>query len=621
MPYIKPNLQPGQFVLYAINRILNTSYKIGQAANGPDYHNPDPVYGFINTYIPIAYYDGKFSSKFSTYDENLQTQENSQYSLTFSIAKYLNGEINPNFYLIVENRRLRLQTYDKKIDFVITGISPKITNNNVVYSVTCQDAFSYDLSKQNTTIDFETVAPQNIRDLARGILSTAQLTNRWQVDPKLESNYYADFPSYQKLTQGIYSTTHRMLASMSISGSTPYNALVELCKKFNASLDVEYSDKETDNGTIYFRNKVTSNFNGYHLRDSVNLSAFSVSRKTDSLCSVMHVLGGEDADGQLVSITPTMPMDIQEYFTMLRPYSVTSITEKNKLFAQTSYPFIVIEEQGKYSIYYRFKNSSTFILKDNEYTPWTLMTTEQIENDFNSFQQVGSTQLYFAGAHSLEVDEYFNFLKYRCKAAASFFYDFSYFLQAGLMDQATFNSLENLFSIKLRNANIMLFCLNYQYSLLNKDLMSFEDQEEELINQLCALEKELFNYQVNPDLKPEVVLTTTGAGEESALSRTTLEAANQEERLGVLSSLMTEVWVDQYFKLLLTLKGPNALQDKKIEYEEKYDAKEAIYKNNRSTAFSILDTKATTGTITTTVTGQAPEEDAQRYTKIVYAYT
>ena len=95
MPYNKPELIPGQFALYAINRMLNTTYEPRKVENGLDYNNPVPKQQFINAYIPIAFYDGKFSSKFSTYDENLQIKDNSQYSLSFSVAKYINNEINP----------------------------------------------------------------------------------------------------------------------------------------------------------------------------------------------------------------------------------------------------------------------------------------------------------------------------------------------------------------------------------------------------------------------------------------------------------------------------------------------------------------------------------------------
>ena len=599
MPYNKPTLVPGQFALYAINRMLDTHYVPRNVANGLDYNNPDSVQQFINAYIPIAFYDGKFSSKFSTYDENLQIKDNSQYSLSFSIAKYIDSELNPIFYLITENRRLRLQTYDRKIDFIITSITPSITKNNVVYSVTCQDTFSYDLSKQNTSISYETTAPLNIRDLATELLAAAQLTSRWQIDPDLENQYYADFPSYQKLTEGATDTTHRMLASLTISNSTPYNALIELCKKFNASLEVEYSDVEGVPGILYFGNKMTSSFQGYHLRDSVNLSAFSVSRKTDNFCSIMHITGGEDANGQLVSISPTMPQDVQQYFMMLNPIHVESESERMSIFNTISYPYAVAETNGVYTLYKRYSNSSIYVIAQANYTPWINLSTADIEKDFNNFGVKEDGKPFFGSANSLEVIEYFNFLKYRCKSAASFFYDFEYYVSAGLMDDATYQRLDTIFSKELRNANIILYCINYQYNLLSAQLARFEDKEEEFIAELCALEEEMYTYATNPDMKPETVLAVSGTEEESALSRTTIEAANEEERMKVLSQLLTTVWTDEYFRLMLTLKGHNALTLRREECASKLNKKEDEFAANLQSANTILNASAAIGTITT----------------------
>ena len=600
MPYNKPNLQPGQFAIYAINRILNTTYEPRKVENGYDYNTQVPQQEFINAYIPITFYDGKFSSKFSTYDENLQIKDNSQYSFSFSVAKYIDGEVNPIFYLLTENRRLRLQTYDRKIDFIITSITPNITKNNVVYSISCQDTFSYDLSKQKATISYETNAPMNIRDLAQQILTTAQLEGRWQIDSALESQYYADFPSYQKLTAGATNTTHRMMASLTVSNSTPYNAFIELCKKFNATLIVEYSDIEGYPGTIGFSNKVNANFSGYHLRADINMSAFSVSRKTDNFCSIMHISGGEDADGQIVSITPTMPQDVQQYFMMLNPIKVESEADRLRVFKTISYPFAVADfGNGVYKLYRRYAGGSTYISISESYRPWPLLTSEEIETDFNTFSSAYNAPDLFESAYSLEVTEYFNFLKYRCKTAASFFYDFDYYLNAGLMDQATYDQLERLFSIELRNANIILYCINYQYNMLSMELNRFEDKEEEFIAELCALEEELYSYAVNPDLKPETVLAVSGSGDESALSRTTVEAANGEERMKVLSNLMTSVWIDEYYRLILTLKGREALNTKKAEYEVKISEKQNIFYTNLQAANKILNTAAIPGSIST----------------------
>ena len=166
------------------------------------------------------------------------------------------------------------------------------------------------------------------------------------------------------------------------------------------------------------------------------------------------------------------------------------------------------------------------------------------------------------------------------------------------MDQDTYNRLQHIFSIDLRNANIMLYCTSYQYNMLTAKLKSYEDKEEELIAQLCALEDELYSYQINPDLKPEVVLSVVSDGDDSALSRTTVEAANNEERMNVLSSLMSGVWTDEYYSLMFTLKGGDALLDRKSEYEEKVKQKTEIFSTYQAEALRILDSKANVGSIT-----------------------
>lgn len=600
MPYNKPSLQPGQFVLYAVNRILNTSYQPKQIENGLDYDNPTPTNNFINTYIPITFYDGNFSSKFSTYDENLQIKDNAQYSFTFSVAKYINNELNPIFYLIVENRRLRLQTYEMKIDFIITGITPNITNNNVIYSVTCQDVFSYDLSKQSAKISYETTTPLNIRDLAKEVLLTCQLDGRWNIDPALENNYHADFPSYQKLAHGVTETTNRMMASLGISDSTPYNAFIEVCKKFNASLDVEYSDEEIKPGVIYFKNKTTSQFSGYHLRSEVNMSAFSVSRKTDSFCSIMHISGGEDAYGQLVSIVPTMPQDVQKYFTMLQPHNISTEEEKLALFANTSYPYLVTTSGGVDTLYRRYENSNLFAaiagggITTDPYIPWTKMTSEEIEKDFNTFNTQVGDQV-FKTANTLEITEYFNFLKYRCKAAASFFYDFEYYLNAGLMDKYTYEQLNRIFSIDLRNANIMLYCTSYQYNLLSLELKRLEDQEEELLAQLTALDEQLYNLYMDPEKDPHEVILAVSDTNDSALSRTTHEMSIKEAQIAALSDLMENVWTSRYYQLLFTLQGSNAIENKLASYNTKIQEKQDLFYAEWEVASRILNENAAIG--------------------------
>ena len=92
MPYIKPNLQPSQFAVFAISRMKNTTFEANTSTDDEgntvtDLEHPVVKSEYINAYIPITFYDGERSSYFSIYDENLQHPDNSQYSFTFSVAK------------------------------------------------------------------------------------------------------------------------------------------------------------------------------------------------------------------------------------------------------------------------------------------------------------------------------------------------------------------------------------------------------------------------------------------------------------------------------------------------------------------------------------------------------
>ena len=112
-------------------------------------------------YTTLTTFTNGHSNPGGTYDENLSIKNNSQYSLTFSISKIVEGQINPLFHMIVENRRLRLTTIDYIIDFIITAITPQVSQYNVIYNVTCQDVFSYDWSKQNIKISYNSLEEYN----------------------------------------------------------------------------------------------------------------------------------------------------------------------------------------------------------------------------------------------------------------------------------------------------------------------------------------------------------------------------------------------------------------------------------------------------------------------------
>lgn len=139
----------------------------------------------------------------------------------------------------------------------------------------------------------------------------------------METGSYATFPSLQYVSNSINTGTDRMTVTVDFSQTTPFSALTELCEKFDAMMDIEYSDDDKTYGMISFVNKSTINFKGYNLRPETNLSALSLTRKSDNFCSLMHVSGGEDADGGLVSILPDMPTDVQNYFLSFYPHIIS----------------------------------------------------------------------------------------------------------------------------------------------------------------------------------------------------------------------------------------------------------------------------------------------------------
>ena len=173
MKFVQPNLDSNEFALYIVKR-----YKIQTGViKGKTEKEDIPIYEEGYSYIPLTFFDGTYSSPFATFNENLQEKENSQFTLTFSLAKYVNGEENPFFKMLKEGRYVKLCLSDKTIDLIIKSQSPKVNKDNVIITYTCQDKFSYELSKQSIDFSFDD-GPKDIKNLADTILVKANLDNR-----------------------------------------------------------------------------------------------------------------------------------------------------------------------------------------------------------------------------------------------------------------------------------------------------------------------------------------------------------------------------------------------------------------------------------------------------------
>ena len=104
-----------------------------------------------------------------------------------------------------------------------------------------------------------------------------------------------------------------MVASLQVSNTTCFNALVELATLFNANISITYSDNISKPNIINFINKDSFKFKGLRLREDINTTNLNLSTNADDFCSIMKVSGGEDSNGQIVSLMPEMPIDLKVY--------------------------------------------------------------------------------------------------------------------------------------------------------------------------------------------------------------------------------------------------------------------------------------------------------------------
>ena len=96
---------------------------------------------------------------------------------------YYNQQRNSLFEIqFLNNQYIRLllltnDEVDESIDFIITKITPTISSSNISYSITAQDLFSYQLSKQGIGLTYKTEIPLQIDELVTNILNESNVTH------------------------------------------------------------------------------------------------------------------------------------------------------------------------------------------------------------------------------------------------------------------------------------------------------------------------------------------------------------------------------------------------------------------------------------------------------------
>lgn len=400
-------------------------------------------------YIRMTTFINNQSNSFGSFDEKLTLKDNASVNLTFSMYKYVNGQLNPYIKFLVNDRLLQLKRGYYTYHLVITDIQPTITNENVKYVYTCQDEFSYSLSRRNVGINFSTddsaeyedrdyngiwgsvsqCGPKSINELVNKLFEICNIVD-WKMDEVI-NNLYFPFPD------NLYSMSDVMKVSVDLTNTNPYNAIVEFAKLFNAIIEINYTVLPH---IVSFKNKDKIKYQGFDLRPENNLQQFSYSEKGENLYNIMHVVGGENADGDYISILPTMPQALSRW---------------------------LIEN---------FDNSD---LSNDEL--YIFIITHPDHSDID---------LSFSDDDMVAIQHYFRALE-RIPQASSFIYDFSYWRDHYLMSLEEYAAIENDLCITLRNINFMINAYTPIYYREQSAFNKMIQKEEELISLMAAEEEHI----------------------------------------------------------------------------------------------------------------------------------
>jgi hypothetical protein len=127
------------------------------------------------------------------------------------------------------------------------------------------------------------------------LLKITFLDSHWYLNNSSE-NHLREFPD------DMYTNSGKMKVSLNISESTPYNILIEILNLFGAVLTINY-----ETGELNVFNKERRKQEGLQLRPNINLDTFSYSENSNDLYNIMHVSGGEDAYGGLITMISSIP--------------------------------------------------------------------------------------------------------------------------------------------------------------------------------------------------------------------------------------------------------------------------------------------------------------------------
>lgn len=257
-----------------------------------------------------------------TYDEQLSLHQNSQKELTFKMdfRVYRDDRLEDNPYaqnLIVGSQLLLEDAYGQQHLFTVKNIDIEISNVNTVCTYSCQDSFTFQLSKQND--GYEITNDINDEDFI------GAHTIDWWVQKKIVPECFVYYQYIPLAEKGYTDDYYKQTIPFSGSG-TADSILISLGETLDLNLHV-YEHFDEINGTLiqqfWFEPSKNPEVSGLSYSPYANLQNLSLTHKGDSLTSVLNVYGGTFGD-ERITLLPTIPMLFKKVFAsdewMKTPY-------------------------------------------------------------------------------------------------------------------------------------------------------------------------------------------------------------------------------------------------------------------------------------------------------------
>lgn len=278
------------------------------------------------------------NSSFSyTYEESISFHQNGQAEFSFKMDNFIiqqNEWIqNPFVDAVTVGSVIAVTSLEETRIFTVKKIGTSFSTNNCTYSYTCQDSFSYQLSRQNKgyTIDNDStsddfIGAKTIDYWADKICTECHIPyyyiplkkplflvdnmNTTEVSSTNTNVIQVLKSKYSEAEESEYFET----IIFSVSSSSANEALISLGEKFGMQLKVyEYLGKNSSTNQFFVKRyiwffpiKDGDHLSGWSYNPSSNIQSFSLTQNAENLSTVLNVNSNESND-DLISLFPTLP--------------------------------------------------------------------------------------------------------------------------------------------------------------------------------------------------------------------------------------------------------------------------------------------------------------------------